>query len=413
MTYLESLWPKIQETATGTIFEPFVWFFTQVGSIVKSIFDEIMGAVKKIPFIGDSIKTDVEKRTESIEKTEKLRRKLEDVKSGKIDTTSKFRTKEGDKKHKQKLIVELEADIAKQEKETQKYSSESATIKMPESITKPSNQSSPGMFADTVAGFKSMSGDVSTPSLSKTTSRTVSIGKDAIAGTKSMMGDKNVGTTTVAGSSQYDAQINAAAQKYGVDPNLIKSVMKTESNFNPNAVSPVGAAGLMQFMPGTAKDMGITDRFDPQQSIDGGAKYLAQLSKRFGGDTDKTLAAYNWGMGNVERKGLDQMPKETRDYLKKVKGNMPVEIAKTSSPLSIGAASSEVEVAKHNVMKRQMEQTNGIKDSLTQLNKSAGQKSESPVVVNTGDGDDRRTLEPPTDIESMSILWLNKSWGLG
>lgn len=410
LSYLQSLWPKIQETATGTIFEPFVWFFTQVGSIVKSIFDEVMGAVKKIPFIGDAIKSDVEKRTESIEKTEKLRRKLEDVKSGKDTsyiglTTFKDETK---KKEKAEEIAKLESQIAEQEKETQKYS-DKATIKLPESISKPST---PGMISDAVAGFKNMTANTSIPSPSKVASSTASMGKDAIAGAKTMMGSSTA--TTVAGSTQYDAQINAAAQKYGVSPDLVKAVMKQESGFNPNAVNKKsGAAGLMQFMPATAKDMGITDRLDPAQSIDGGAKYLAQLSKRFGGDIDKTLAAYNWGMGNVEKKGMGAMPAETVDYLKKVKGNMPVGLAKTTAPTGLGSTVNEAEVAKANVIKKQMDQTNGINDSLAQLNKTTGQRSEAPLVVNTGGGDDRRDLEPPTDIESMSILWLNKSWGLG
>ncbi len=106
--------------------------------------------------------------------------------------------------------------------------------------------------------------------------------------------------------------------KHGLPQGTLKGVMWQESKGNPLAVSKVGAAGLMQFMPGTAGDMGITNRFDPYQSAAGAAKYLGQLYKRYDGDMNKTLAAYNWGMGNVEKKGLGKMPEETRDYLNRI-----------------------------------------------------------------------------------------------
>jgi len=232
---------------------------------------------------------------------------------------------------------------------------------------------------------------------------------------------KSLGTNKnpIPGSSEYDDIINTAATKYGLSPELIKSVIKTESSFNPNAMGPVTksgerAAGLMQFMPGTAKDMGITDRLDPTQSINGGAKYLSQLSKKYDGDMDKTLAAYNWGPGNVDKYGLNspKMPDETKNYLKKVKGGMQVDIAKSGVPTGLGDTVNSAEVAKQNVIKRQMEQTSGIGKSITGMNKNTNQGSGAPVIVNTG-GEGSGAKEPPSDVESMSILWLNKSWGLG
>lgn len=110
-----------------------------------------------------------------------------------------------------------------------------------------------------------------------------------------------------------------AAQRYGVDPALVKAVIKAESDFNPKVESPVGAQGLMQLMPGTARDLGVSDPFDPEQNVMGGTRYLKQLLDKYAGDVDKTLAAYNWGPGNVDRKGMTTLPDETRTYLSRVK----------------------------------------------------------------------------------------------
>jgi len=96
-------------------------------------------------------------------------------------------------------------------------------------------------------------------------------------------------------------------------------VIQTESDFNAQAVSPVGAQGLMQLMPGTAADLGVTDAFDPEQNIQAGSKYLKQLMDRYDGDAKLALAAYNWGMGNLERHP-ERMPQETVNYVAKITG---------------------------------------------------------------------------------------------
>lgn len=120
--------------------------------------------------------------------------------------------------------------------------------------------------------------------------------------------------------NRMDPVFEAMGKKYGLKPSLLKAIAEAESQFNYKARSPKGAQGIMQLMPQTAKDMGVKDPFNPVQSIEGGAKYLRSLLDRYNGDTDKALAAYNWGPGNVDRSGVTSLPAETRTYLGKVKG---------------------------------------------------------------------------------------------
>ncbi|MBN1881799.1 MAG: lytic transglycosylase domain-containing protein [Deltaproteobacteria bacterium] len=119
--------------------------------------------------------------------------------------------------------------------------------------------------------------------------------------------------------SDYDTIINTAAMLYAVDPSLIKAVIKTESNFDPNAMSNKGACGLMQLIPETAERFSVTDIFDPRQNIYGGTEYLSYLLNLFKGDTELALAGYNAGE-NAVIKYDNQIPpyKETQNYVKKV-----------------------------------------------------------------------------------------------
>ena len=124
------------------------------------------------------------------------------------------------------------------------------------------------------------------------------------------------------GKTTVKQMIARVAEKTNLSPDLIHSVVAAESAYDSAAVSPAGAQGLMQLMPDTAQELGVQDSFDPLQNLLGGSKYLKQLLDKYSGDLDSALAAYNWGQGNVDRRGLDQMPKETRDYLARVKNGL-------------------------------------------------------------------------------------------
>ena len=117
---------------------------------------------------------------------------------------------------------------------------------------------------------------------------------------------------------QYDNQIHRAADKYRVDPKLIKAIIKVESDFDRYATSSKGAQGLMQLMPGTARDLRVWDPYNPSQNINGGTRYLKKLLNTYSGDLARSLAAYNAGPGRVAKNGPLPRIKETREYIQRV-----------------------------------------------------------------------------------------------
>jgi len=121
-------------------------------------------------------------------------------------------------------------------------------------------------------------------------------------------------------NKNYDKQILQHSSAHGVDPSLIKAIMMAESNFNPYAVSPKGAQGLMQLMPDTARLMKVENPFDPDENIKGGIKYIKMLDEIFKGDLELILAAYNAGPQKVMEHKMSVPPiEETKTYIKRVK----------------------------------------------------------------------------------------------
>lgn len=120
------------------------------------------------------------------------------------------------------------------------------------------------------------------------------------------------------GNVSIDEAVDKASKEYNVDKKLIMGVINQESSFNPNAVSSAGAQGLMQLMPSTAKELGVTDSFNVEQNVEGGTKYLKELLDMYGNSKEMALAAYNAGPNAVNSRGMNRLPNETENYVSKI-----------------------------------------------------------------------------------------------
>lgn len=142
--------------------------------------------------------------------------------------------------------------------------------------------------------------------------------------------------------TSLDDIFEKAAKKYDLPSALLKAVGKAESDYNPKAVSHCGAQGIMQLMPGTARELGVSDAFDPEQNIMGGAKYLSSMLEKYNGNTKLALAAYNAGSNNVDKYGGVPPFKETQNYVVKVMeyAGAPSALANSASKVSVAGSSS-------------------------------------------------------------------------
>jgi soluble lytic murein transglycosylase-like protein len=143
-----------------------------------------------------------------------------------------------------------------------------------------------------------------------------------------------------AAPNSIEALADSISANHGVDPALVRAVIRTESNFNRFAVSNKGALGLMQLIPSTGRRFGVRDFFDPQQNIDGGVRYLKFLLEKFNGNLDLSLAAYNAGENLVQRLGRVPAIPETRNYVRKVLGSYRTKSTPLTAPTAAQAPSS-------------------------------------------------------------------------
>jgi hypothetical protein len=158
--------------------------------------------------------------------------------------------------------------------------------------------------------------------------KNISASPNATKGDISASGLSNgSGSTTASGgsnklsSARLEELVQSTAARHGVDANLVRAVIETESGGNPSAVSRKGAVGLMQLMPTTALELGVKNMYSAAENLEAGVRYLHTLLNRYAGDLDKALAAYNAGAGAVDRAGGVPKYRETRDYVKKVTNN--------------------------------------------------------------------------------------------
>ena len=193
-------------------------------------------------------------------------------------------------------------------------------------LSAPAGTPSPPAPAAPTAFADALSSATASTSASAPSASAASLGATSATG-----GAGATGVSELPASVPYGAEITAAAKRHGLDPALLAGLVKQESGFNANARSGAGAQGLTQLMPATAAGLGVMNPLDPAQSLEGGAKYLAQQLKAFDGDVARALAAYNAGPGAVQRFGGVPPYAETQNYVRAVQSNAAAFRAGSSS----------------------------------------------------------------------------------
>ena len=211
--------------------------------------------------------------------------------------------------------------------------------------------------------------------------------------------------TIQTGSTSMDAIFEEAAKTYDVPLNLLKAMGKAESGFDANAVSPAGAQGVMQLMPATARSLGVDDPFDARSNIMGGAKYISQQLKKYNGNIDLALAAYNAGSGNVAKYGGVPPFKETRNYIQRIKGYMNSDL---TTGKTVEGKTASVDLETYTVGQERQTSKNASQNSTYNLSQENAQYLVEMMrlqmmsrVSSLGKGTSIGSVEPDSDYTSL------------
>ena len=205
-------------------------------------------------------------------------------------------------------------------------------------------------------------------------------------------------------SVNLDDIFQKASDTYGVPVQLLKAVAKAESNFNPTAESSAGAKGIMQLMPGTAKSLGVTNAFDPEQNIMGGANYLSQMISQVHGNVEVGLAAYNAGPGNVQKYHGIPPFKETQNYVAKVMADYNNNTNLVAGTVTASTSADSTTAASTAAASQTTDPLSGItaKDLSTMMSLYRYQTELSALAINSDSGDDSSS-GTGTDLFSTSL----------
>lgn len=228
--------------------------------------------------------------------------------------------------------------------------------------------------------------------------------KNVLDGVKAA-GTEEIKNVISSGSASLDAIFKKASSTYGVSERILKAVAKAESDFSLTAVSKAGAMGIMQLMPATAKELGVSDPFDAEQNIMGGAKLLASNLKEFGGDLKLALAAYNAGSGAVKKYNGIPPYKETQNYVKKIMADLNENADIDLSKITVADKSSN-----HNLIGEgsSISELNGLLDSLGISSSSGSMMGISSIFADRikADANEKGTIDKEMFASLIEILRL-------
>ena len=228
--------------------------------------------------------------------------------------------------------------------------------------------------------------------------------KNVLDGVKAA-GTEEIKNVISSGSASLDALFKKASSTYGVSERILKAVAKAESDFNLTAVSKAGAMGIMQLMPATAKELGVTDPFDAEQNIMGGAKLLASNLKEFGGDLKLALAAYNAGSGAVKKYNGIPPYKETQNYVKKIMADLNENADIDLSKITVTDKSSNNNLIGEG---SSISELNGLLDTLGLSSSSSGMMGLSSIFADRikADANEKGTIDKEMFASLIEILRL-------